>query len=415
MSIKRWVQNWLRIGDDPSSLHFGAAREKDDFKWQKEVGPINLGPMRLLDRYLFRELLTPLAYCLIGIESFIIFVTAIGDGGKISDAKLHFWQTIEYSAAASMELIPYVLPLCLLLALLMAVTHHSRYNEITAMRAAGISLWRICLPYFITGIIASAALFVLNESVVPRSVDFASHLLARNTRAARAADHVPLNFNNESEHRMWFIREYYVNTGEMKGLKVVWTVPDGTSRILYADQAVRTNGVWIFRGDAQEFEEANDPKAIPVPMVRTNELAVPEFDETPEGIFNEMNIGFYLALGQVHTLDIPVKDMLAYLNGHPQLSRGDKGRLLTELQERLAKPFTCIVVVLIAIPFGAAPGRRNLFFGVAGSIFICFAFFVLSRLCEAFGANGSWPAWLAAWLPNIIFSILGLILTARIR
>jgi lipopolysaccharide export system permease protein len=371
--------------------------------------------MRLLDRYLFRELLTPLAYCLIGIESFIIFVTAISDGGKISDAKLHFWQTIEYSAAASMELVPIILPLSLLLSLLMAITHHARYNEITAMRAAGIGLWRICLPYFIIGIIAAAALFALNESVVPRSLDFASHLLARNAESSRAATHAPLNFNNQSGHRMWFIRDYYVNTGEMKGLKVVWAMPDGTSRIYYADHALRTNGVWTLF-NAQEFmTESNSVYYVPVIVGKTNVVTVPEFDETPEGIFNEMNLGSYLAMGEIRTLNVPIKDILAYLDGHPNLPRADRGRLQTELQERLAKPFTCIVVVLIAIPFGAAPGRRNLFFGVAGSIFICFTYFVLARLCEAFGANGSWPGWLAAWLPNIFFSTLGLILTARIR
>ncbi|HEV2327291.1 MAG TPA: LptF/LptG family permease, partial [Verrucomicrobiae bacterium] len=104
--------------------------------------------MRLLDRYLFSELLTPLAFCLVGIQSFIIFVTAFSDAGKIEQAKLGFGETIGYSAAASMGYLAIVIPVALLLALLTALTHHSRHNELTAMRAAGISLWRICIPYF---------------------------------------------------------------------------------------------------------------------------------------------------------------------------------------------------------------------------------------------------------------------------
>jgi lipopolysaccharide export LptBFGC system permease protein LptF len=73
--------------------------------------------------------------------------------------------------------------------------------------------------------------------------------------------------------------------------------------------------------------------------------------------------------------------------------------------------------VLIAIPFGAASGRRNLFFGVAGSIFICFSYFVIQSVCLALGSapNGHLPAWLAAWLPNIFFGVTGLVLTARVR
>ena len=69
----------------------------------------------------------------------------------------------------------------------------------------------------------------------------------------------------------------------------------------------------------------------------------------------------------------------------------------------------------MAIPFGAQSGRRNLFFGVAGSIFICFAYFVLQQVSLAFGMNGQLPGWLAAWLPNLIFAAVGTVLTLRAR
>jgi lipopolysaccharide export system permease protein len=100
---------------------------------------------------------------------------------------------------------------------------------------------------------------------------------------------------------------------------------------------------------------------------------------------------------------------------HPDLPRADSNKLLTKLYGRLAAPWTCLVVVLIAIPFGAASGRRNLFFGVAGSIFICFTFFVLQQVGLALGLGGRLPAWLAAWLPNLIFGATGLWMTARVR
>jgi lipopolysaccharide export system permease protein len=73
------------------------------------------------------------------------------------------------------------------------------------------------------------------------------------------------------------------------------------------------------------------------------------------------------------------------------------------------------VVVFIAIPFGAQSGRRNLFFGVAGSIFICFSYFVLQQVSLAFGLNGQLPAWLAAWLPNMFFAAVGTVLILRTR
>jgi lipopolysaccharide export system permease protein len=89
--------------------------------------------------------------------------------------------------------------------------------------------------------------------------------------------------------------------------------------------------------------------------------------------------------------------------------------LYTKLEGRLATPWRSVVVVLIAIPFGAVSGRRNVFMGVAGSLTICFAYFVLQQLSLAMGAGGVLAPWLAGWLPNLSFGLIGLVLTARIR
>jgi lipopolysaccharide export system permease protein len=370
--------------------------------------------MRLLDRYLFRELFTPLAYCFIGIQAFLICIVVFTDAGKIGDAKLSFGQTIEYAAASTMENLWIVIPVCLLLALLMTITHHARHNEITAMRAAGISLWRICLPYFIVGLFASAILFVLDETIVPRCADWAYRTINRNNPSASGLKDVyNFPFINGRANRNWVIRGYYhPGAPELPHPLVRWSLADGSSRILSADKTVRTNGVWIFY-NANEFSQA-DAASLAVPMWQTNvaALTMPDFDETPEEIKREIKIAGYFS-GRNGNLSLA--DIRDYMKWHPNLSKEDRGWLLTEMHGRIATPLTCLVVVLIAIPFGAAPGRRNLFFGVAGSIFICFTFFVLQRASFAFGSSGACPAWLAAWLPNMIFAILGLILMMRIR
>ena len=194
---------------------------------------------------------------------------------------------------------------------------------------------------------------------------------------------------------------------------VSWTLPDGSIRQLKADRAVRTNGVWTFFG-AKEFEQANAGAPL-LPSFQTNVLPMPEFDETPKEILSEIKISEYQGLRASRRPDIPLADIVAYLRLHPDLPRADSSWLLTKLHGRLAAPWTCLVVVLIAIPFGAASGRRNLFFGVAGSIFICFTFFVLQQVGLALGLGGRMPPWLAAWLPNLIFGTAGLWMTARVR
>jgi lipopolysaccharide export system permease protein len=370
--------------------------------------------MRLLDRYLFRELLAPWAVCLIGIQAFVAVFTVFSDAQKIQDAKLHFGDTIEYAAASAMDFIPIVLPISLLLALLITLTHYARHNEITAMRAAGVSLWRICAPYFAVGLAGSAALFALNESLVPRGADRADRILHRYVPNPddTATQKEQTSYFNARANRLWKFTAFHPKTAEMISPKVSWTLPDGKWLQVQAERAVFTSGVWIFYNAASSAQlTVNGPL---MPMLATNVLAMPEFKETPRDMERDIRFSKYERLNS-RKLNIPLAELWAYLQAHPELPPDKASLWRTKFDGRLAAPWTCLVVVLIAIPFGAASGRRNLFFGVAGSIFICFGFFVIQQVSLAMGSGGHWPPWLAAWLPNLVFAGIGLLLTARVR
>jgi len=371
--------------------------------------------MRLLDRYLFRELLTPLAICLGGFLIVSISFELFTKLEELQAAKLHTLDILCYTLAMTPEFLVQVLPIALLLALLYALTNHARCNEITAMRAAGISLWRICAPYFVVGFIASGIYFAMNEILVPRSTDWADKVLTRyvpKSAAAKTQDQFR-GFINAREHRLWRFDEYRVKTTEMIKPQVNWKLSDGSSYQLNAASASRTNGVWTFF-NASEFAQTGT-NASPAPLLETNILAMPGFNETPREIRSEMKISGYQDFRNANKADISLKDIFDYLRLHPNLPRDQSNNLLAELHSRLAAPWTCLVVVFIAIPCGAMSGRRNFFFGVAGIIAICFIYFVVQRVIFAFGSGGGMPGWLAAWLPNFIFAATGLFLTARAR
>src|ERR1700730_2826494 len=80
----------------------------------------------------------------------------------------------------------------------------------------------------------------------------------------------------------------------------------------------------------------------------------------------------------------------------------------THLQYRLALPWTCFVVVLIAAPLGIGFSRRGIFSGVAIAIVLIFSMNFLNHLFLALGEGYRIPAWLAAWTPNFLFALLGL-------
>ena len=374
--------------------------------------------MRLLDRYLLRELLVPLGYCLCGFLIFWVFSDLFTTLAEFQKKKLLPWDIAEYYLVSTPEFLVVVVPIALLLALLYALTNHARHHEITAIRAAGVSLWRLCLPYLAVGFFASLGLFALNELWVPESVAAAEQILNRRLPrppGALGRNQIrDLGFYNARDGRKWQIGVYNSDTGEMTNPKVIWTLPDGSVRWLSAERALRANGVWTFY-NVSEHKEAPQVNSLPVPALRTNLLAFPEFSETPEQIKSEIRLANSIALPGTKKADIPILEILNYLRLHPRPSRTDRDWLYTKLQGRLAAPWTCLVVVLIAIPFGAASGRRNVFVGVASSILICFVYFVVQQVGLALGTGGWLPPWLAGWCPNLAFGITGLCMTAMVR
>jgi lipopolysaccharide export LptBFGC system permease protein LptF len=198
----------------------------------------------------------------------------------------------------------------------------------------------------------------------------------------------------------------------MRNLQVEWTLPDRSTRLM-ARSAVRTNDCWVFQ-DVHEIVtfrgKEDDPQTTP-----TNRLVVCEFSETPEQIKSEIKVSRLGDFRKSKDVQLSTREILEYLHLHPDLTARDRAMLHTKLHERLATPWTCLVVVLIAVPFGAASGRRSVFAGVASSISICFAFFVLLRFGSALGTGGYIAPWLAGWAPNLLFSSAGICLTSRIR
>jgi lipopolysaccharide export system permease protein len=377
--------------------------------------------MRLLDRYLLRELLVPLGFCLGGFLIFFIAFDLFGHLDDFQKAGMHFGDLVQYYLLTTPESLVVVLPIALLLALLYALTNHARHHEITAIRAAGVSLWRLCLPYLVVGLGGSLLLFFLNEFWVPRSTEAAEQLktrrLPRPPGAPGRHQMRNLGFTNARDGRMWKIGLYDTDTGVMTNPKVFWSETNSERIWLEADKAEQVDGVWTF-SNVREFRETSEANAQPVPILVTNVLAMPTFNETREEIESEIKISDELVLNRAKSAkksDISILEILHYLRLHPHPARADEFWLHTKLQGRLAAPWKCLVVVLIAIPFGAPSGRRNVFVGVAGSIVICFAFFVLQQLGLALGTGGYLPAWLAAWLPNLSFGFLGLFLASRVR
>jgi lipopolysaccharide export LptBFGC system permease protein LptF len=266
----------------------------------------------------------------------------------------------------------------------------------------------------------------VNESWVPKASQRAEAIVSvgksgRSGGQTRWAYN--LSFRNARDGRIWTIGAYNLDTFEMRKPQIEWRLPDDSRRTLIATNAVRQDGIWIFH----EVLELTYPSPVTTNALlltnvvahrmQTNVLNVPEFSETPEQIQSEIRISRLSSVTAAKEVQLSLAEIVNFLHLHPDLAPGDiQHRMLhTQLHGRLAASWTPFVVVLIAIPFGAASRRRNVFVGVASSIFIAFGYFMILRLGLALGTGGYLPPWLAAWSPNMVFAGTCLLLTRFAR
>jgi lipopolysaccharide export system permease protein len=370
--------------------------------------------VRLLDRYLLRELVVPLAYCLGGFLIFYIAFDLIFEINRFQEGHLLFLDVVEYYIVTLPEILAdQVIPVSLLLACLYALTHHSRHNELTAMRAAGVSLWRLSLPYLGVGAVCGMTVFALNELWVPRVAEMSKNILERRINHGLDSNWTGrIDFNNDAEQRHWNMTHYNRATSEMLGPAVTWDSPDGSIHQIFAKSAYYINGKWRFYNLEKWDKAAGDS----FPLQTSNSVLDVSLSETPSSIRTEIKVSGLTLTEAAKGPQLSIRELLTYLRWHPHLDREKRWpSLMTQLQGRIAEPFTCLAVVLIALPFGARSDRHNVFVGVAGSIFICFAYFILQRISFGLGVAGLLPPIVAAWLPNILFGGTGIALMSRLR
>jgi lipopolysaccharide export system permease protein len=363
--------------------------------------------MRLLDRYLLRELLVPLAYCLSGFLVFYIAFDLVFGIKNFQEKHLNMIDVAEHYVVTLPEiLVQQVIPVSLLLALLYVLTNLSRYHELTAMRAAGVSQWRLFLPYLGVGIFLGLVVLAMNELLVPQSAEADHAILHSHDAHPESRDWTAkLSFHNETEGRQWEMKNYNRVTHEMINPVIHWNLTNGSRLDIYAARGDYINGQWVFTNvvEQSQFTQSN-----------FNVLTLP-LSENPAWINSEIKVNTMSLNEAAKRPELSIREVLDYCRLHPHLTAEQNATLMTQLQCRFAQPFTCLAVVLIALPFGSRIGRHNVFAGVASSVFICFAYFIMQRFAMGLGIGEKLPPFLAAWLPNLVFGATGLLLLWRLR
>jgi lipopolysaccharide export system permease protein len=132
----------------------------------------------------------------------------------------------------------------------------------------------------------------------------------------------------------------------------------------------------------------------------TESLLITDWSETP----------FRLSSANVRAEHLSVPELQDYLQFNSDFPTTLLAPFATHLAYRIALPWSCAVVALIAGSLGVGYSRRGILSSVAAAILLVFAMNFVMHLFLALGEGARIPTWAAAWTPNIIFGLIGLVL-----
>jgi LPS export ABC transporter permease LptG len=337
-------------------------------------------------------------YCIAGFLSIWLIFDVSDNISTFIDEHFGFNLVMRYYATQVPQIFIILLPVALLLALLFSLGRMSRANEIVSMLTAGVSIPRMLLPLIGVGLLTVAASFALNYSLAPHAE------LARKNFLYIARSREPVIqgqiFRNRTDSRTWFIQNFRPGHNLFNTVQVLQQ--DAHDNIVTSYLAARavyqpeTKSWELEQAKVVQYDQAGnivDEKLYP-------SLKIEHWSETP----------FRLSSANVRAEYLSLPELRQYLYFNSDFPVTLLAPFRTHFQYRLALPWTCLVVVCIAAPLGIGYSRRGVLASVAGAVLLVFSMNFLTHLFLALGEGDRVSPLVAAWTPNLIFSVIGLYL-----
>ena len=358
--------------------------------------------MRILTRYVLREFLVPLFYCLTGFVSIYVLFELFGSFSRMMEAKLPMGTAVLYFCGYLAPYFHYLAPAALMLATLYTMWSFCRHSEIVAMRASGVSFLAIARPVLAVALLMAGFVVYVNEVFVPRHAQWAAQMKTVQFNLDRLGKADNIVFRNAAENRTWNIDRMSDAEGRhLERVRVSVDRPGGARLVtIVADRADYLDGEWWFSGTkVQHHDLQGQEVATPTPELDRLDLrCFAEFRERPEDFIMQNRPWKFNS----------VADRFRYLRTHGELSASTRQEYLYDIWAQIAAPLACLIITLFAIPAGIASGRQSVFAGVLTALLMFFSFYGVTIGCMIVAKNGWVNPVLGAVLPDVLFLALGI-------
>ena len=347
--------------------------------------------MKILDRYLIKQFLQTVFFGLLAFALIFVVVDMMENLDDFIDQNVPSELILNYYLVFIPEIIRLMTPVSVLLASLFTAGKMSNLNELTAMRAGGMSLYRFMAPFIITSFIISLSAVYIGVYLVPLANKQKVYIEQKYMR--KGLVNIGSNiFFQDTKNRIVTIRYYDVDNHQANQISIQEFDMNDLTKLTSRTDAYRmkydtTNNCWIlYTGTNRVFHDTDES------FEKFAEKNYYGLNFKPEEIIKKQR--------KPEEMTLPELDNYA---NEQQTTGNNPTSILIEYQSRIAFAFSSVVVVLFGLPISANRRKGGLAIQVGINLLITFAYLVFMKVSQAFGKNGVLNPFITAWLANFIF------------
>jgi lipopolysaccharide export system permease protein len=373
--------------------------------WRNQIRLI-----KILDGYLLGKFLRALILALLVFVLVLHLVHLIEHLDTYIDKKANIVDIISYYVYLTPFLIILTLPVGTLLGAIFTIGMMTRRNEILAIKASGVSLWRISLPLLFVGLIISMGVFMASEKLLPYTNQKKSEILYE--KIEKVPDYNEEYYSNfhrrGDEGRIYNFRLYSPKQFLGKDLQIHTYQENRLIEKIEAKQLKWEDTIWLATdGEKAVFSQLNSPSGKDQ-ITRFDSIYLGDLTENPSRFqrrkIDQKDFGYDQTISDLKN-EIANKERNGIAATHEKVY----------LMFKYSIPLSSFIIMLIAVPLAADPRRSSPALGFAFAIGISFGYMVLFEVFRTLGTTGKIPPIFAAWSVNIIFFLIGIVMMLKVR
>lgn len=358
--------------------------------------------MKTIRRLIYGEVLSAVGFvtlCFLALFFFFDFVEEIQSIGRHGAERYQLVHALSYVTLMIPSHLYELLPIAVLIGTIFVMARLAKSSEYTILRTSGLGPWRALKTLLLLGLGYVVLTFAIGDYLAPLA-DRSAQLLKARYQGRITVGHTGAWLKERQAYSQFAVNVAALESdGSMRGLRVFEFDNRGfLMSVLQADSATHGSGdAWTLKHVVRTEFPARDADTAHIDRAQIESF------RWPNQISAEMVSAALLKPERMSTIDL-----FQYIR-HLDLNGQSAQRYQIEFWKKVFYPLSCLVMVVLALPFAYLHFRSSGITGyVFGGVMAGISFFLLNNVFGYIGNMQSWQPWLTAALPGMIYSLLSL-------